>query len=62
MKSAQPKSQQIGIVAGKARFLMVKSQQSQYPVGGKTAPAVVSVLKKWRFHQSEAIGSFHKIG
>jgi len=46
MKSAQPKSQQIGIVAGKARFLMVKSQQSQYPVGGKTAPAVVSVLKK----------------
>ena len=34
----------------------------KHPVGGKTAPAVVSVLKKCRFRHSETTDSFSKIG
>ena len=39
-----------------------QQQQQQQPVGGKTAPAVVSALKKRRVPHSETTGSFPKLG
>ena len=36
------------------------TKATKQPLGGKTSPAVVSVLKKCRLRHSETIDSFHK--
>ena len=40
----------------------MKDIDLKHPVRGKTAPEVVSVLKKCRFGHSETFDSFDKIG
>ena len=36
------------------------TKATKQPLGGKTSPAAVSVLKKCRLRHSETIDSFHK--